>query len=195
MGSFRAWWMLAICGGLALAACGGSESEETPEGGEDAPQQETEQAARPALPGAAPAPSQQEQSEEPEEPAAPSERVAFDDSSASAAMETFMRRLAAGDLAGAAEICVEGSEGRAALERLSENLKRASEEGGMDSETLRSMLIGDIRGMTWDVVEEGEGVVTFEITGPASGDEPAQIEVLDMDGFWRVSPPEAGLPG
>jgi len=188
MASGRLFWMIAACGALGVTGCGGSESSDSSDdAGAETAAKETPRTAQQALPGAAPATNAGDEAPE-------REQIAFDDSSPQAAMDTYMTRLAAGDLSGAAEVCVEGSPGRAALEKTAQGLENAVADG-MDRATMESMLVGDIRAMTWEAVETGDGVVVFEVTSPAAN-APTRIEARDMGGFWRVNPPaQGGLPG
>lgn len=119
--------------------------------------------------------------------------VPFNDSSAEAAVETYMKRLVARDLAGAAAICDPDSPGTAKLAQQAKGLEAASADfKGVD---LASLLVEHIKPMTWQKQSEEGDRAVFLLTSPTRP-EPQQLEVRKVGGGWRVVPPnnQSGMP-
>lgn len=193
--------LLIAAGGVALPACGGKQEDakkpaastagaKKPEGkpllmGESKPKPV---AGAPAAPSdAAPGASKPNAA-----PALPVSSVPLDTSSPEAALRTYLGRLADGDLQGASEACKPGAEGTLALERTATGFKKAAADN-MDPKMLAGMLTGDVKAgvSTEKKTEEPERVV-FSVT--VGKKQPQDIEVVKVDGAWRVAPPKGGIP-
>lgn len=120
--------------------------------------------------------------------------VALNDSSADGAINTYINRLKAGDLVGAAEICVAEAPGTDNLLKIGNNIERmlANPEDASVGETSKALFVGDLKAV--DVVKqvEEEGVVVYEVT--VLNKTPKMIRVELREGVWRVIPPTGGMP-
>ncbi|MCB9848218.1 MAG: hypothetical protein H6814_07360 [Phycisphaeraceae bacterium] len=188
--------IVAAACALALVGCGkggGNSSGGGGGGASTAPMKdshvakgggEVAQGAKPAGTSSKPAPTAD---------AAPA-KVALDDSSATAALNTYMNRLKAGDLLGAAEICVAEAPGTDALKTIGGNIQNMLDkpEDKSQGELALSLFIGDFKTLEAHQILEEEGVVVFEVG--VVGKPPVNIRVENREGGWRVIPPVNGTP-
>lgn len=131
----------------------------------------------------------------PPAPAAPVVSVVpMDDSSAEAALKTWLGRLQAGDLRGAVEVCDPSAPGRAKIENLANRMDmiRADPTAG---ETLASnalmMLTGELKQITYTTKSADPMVSVFELL---KGEKKIDVQVGKLGDVWRVVPPSEGLP-
>jgi len=112
---------------------------------------------------------------------------------AESAMESYLAACAAGDFRRAAEFCNPDSPGAQRLIQTAEGFEKASSDPSTAGMDLRGFMTQGFDQATFTVVEEQEGRVTFEVTVPDKT--PTRMDVVEMDGGWRVEPPEStGLP-
>jgi len=118
----------------------------------------------------------------------------LDDSSAEGAMNTYLNRLKAGDLLGAAEVCVAGAPGTDSLLRMGQNIKdmENSPEDASLAETAKALFVGDLKTVESVKMIEEDGVVVYEVK--ALNKPAVNIRVEERDGVWWVIPPPDGLP-
>ena len=120
--------------------------------------------------------------------------VSLDDSSAEAAISTYVNRLKAGDFLGAAEICLAEAPGTAELIKLGtnfENMANSPEDASIGA-TAKAMFTGDFETMEFTKVLEEEGVMVYEIS--ILNKSPLNVRVENREGVWRVIPPISGTP-
>jgi|GEM_PF-6950998 len=120
--------------------------------------------------------------------------AAFDDSSADAAIATYINRLKAGDLVGAAEICVSEAPGTEALVKIGTKINEmeADPEDSSLAKTTRALYVSDLKTMEAVKTVEEDGVVVYEVS--VINKAPVNIRVELRDGAWRVIPPIGGTP-
>lgn len=120
--------------------------------------------------------------------------TAFDDSSADAALGTYLNRLKAGDMLGAAEVCVEEAPGTEALVTIGTRIQEmeADPETKSMAETTRALFTGDFKTLESSKMLEEDGVVVYEVS--VINKAPVNIRVELRDGAWRVIPPVSGTP-
>lgn len=177
---------LAACTALALCACGGGEGEPEAPDPADAPSQTV-------FGGGSTAPAQPGDTGAASAPSWPAPTVAFDDSTPEAALATYLDRLAANDLPGAAEICDPISPGTVELEKRATNMIEASADTGMGLSTLAGFLVQGVADATREETARTEDRVTYLITVP--GKNPTECVVVRTPDGWRVQPPPNGVPG
>jgi hypothetical protein len=177
---------LAACTALALCACGGGEGEPEAPDATDAPSQSVFGGGE--QPSGAGAPSGAAST-----PTWPASSVAFDDSAPEAALATYLDRLAAKDLPGAAEICDPTSPGTVELEKRATNMIQASADTGMGLSTLAGFLVEGVADATREETARTEDRVTYLVTVP--GKNPTECVVVRTPDGWRVQPPPNGVPG
>lgn len=196
---------ILILGGalFVLTACGGSDSTDSETDGSDSAQRQSGPTGSnpltgegsPSRPSGNPLTQEQgdsgdggDESSDAQDSAPP---APIEVASAEEAMETFMSLLTDAELERAASICVPGAPGTQSLLRTSGGWRRA-EADGADMSAIKPMLVGHIRGLTWEKTEEAEDMATFVVSGPDR--DPVEIEVRRIEGQWRVTPPPSGLP-
>lgn len=164
----------------ALPGCGGSEE---PAGGEQA-----SAPSAPILGGQRSQPASGGQTA-----TAPKADVAFDDSSAEAAVATYVNRYMAGDFQGALEICDMSSEGAQQLAKQIEGFQKAQESGVQID--LSTFLVQGLEGIRWERVEDKstDERVEFNLIVPTRPKNKTCAAVL-IDGAWRVQPDSSGNP-
>ena len=120
--------------------------------------------------------------------------VEFDDSSAEAAINTYINRLKAGDMVGAAEICVAEAPGTEALLTIGNKIIEMANnpENASLAETTKALFVDDFKTIEAVKTVEEDGVVVYEVS--VINKAPVNIRVELRDGVWRVIPPIGGTP-
>ncbi len=159
----------------AKEALGGSGALETrPAGGSG-------QAAAPAMESAAPANGAAS--------AASAGAIPLRDSTPDEAMETFLTRLQAADIAGAVEVCAPDAPGAAKLQATATGLANA-ERDGQDPKALAGFLLGDVKGRTFERPPDAGGDNIFVLKGPGKS---LRFEAVKIGDAWRIIPPPEGV--
>ncbi len=120
--------------------------------------------------------------------------VAFDDSSAEAAINTYVNRLKAGDFIGAAEVCLAEAPGTEKLTTIGEKfieMENSLEDASIGA-TAKAIFTDDFKTMEIVKTLEEEGIVVYEVA--VINKAPVNIRVENRDGVWRVIPPIGGTP-
>lgn len=120
--------------------------------------------------------------------------ASLDDSSAEAALNTYMNRLKSGDFLGAAEVCLADAPGTAELITLGTNFANMANdpENASIGATAKAIFTDEFKTMESVKVLEEEGVVVYEVS--LINKSPVNIRVENRDGVWRVIPPINGTP-
>ncbi len=175
--------------GAALCGCDNSNSGAAP-----APQGASQQqAAAPA--GTAPSGSSFVPGQRPA-PAPAGAKVPLDRSTAEAAINSYLQRLAAGDFSGAVEACKPGSPGAEELKTMAANIEGmlASANDRSTAELAVTLLVQDVKSASVKKLTESETDAVFEVA--VINKSPDNIMVVkEADGWYVVPPTSQGMPG
>lgn len=102
------------------------------------------------------------------------------------AFQTFVDRLKAYDIAGAAELCDPDDPNTAGMEKIATNLQLAAAESGMSMDFLQEQLLNGIETVIFEVAQETDTTAVVRVTAPRE----KTYELVKLADGWRVRVPD-----
>lgn len=131
----------------------------------------------------------------PEGDAQSSGELAIRDSTADAALETYIAGVRDGKLDIAIAVLLSDAPGTGKLLEIAEGMKRAAEDpqGRASLPMMFSLWAGEINALKYEKISDDGAFATFRFTKPTQ-ETPWEIEAIKTPEGWRIRPPDSGLP-